>query len=413
MDPQTPVQVIPPQTPTSQPPIAEEEKANGNKPIFTIIAVVILMTIAVFGIYFYSRHQEKLIFTLPIAKTELQPTIVPSITLLMQDNNAGLNLNDAKTRIFYAENNSLFEFSLDGSSKKAITAFDGKIYTLKFIPPDMLDVAIQMDEGSISYWKVNATNGTKNQFKPLAVDMYKAIIYEPNEKYYLKNIQNNEADLYYKKSTSQSEYLLGHIKYEPLSIQVCEVGTTEECSKDYFPTSFTASLGGSYLINEGGRGGGLGTPAVVISRNGQFVYKIDFTWYASSAIWLSDNSLLTNNGSEINLYTFRPDGTSDKKVIKEKMDSLIKNGLSKKNIFAFTTEDNKQVAILDTLNYTSKIIDTFDTYGITIIDWSTDGTKLLYGHKDYGVKIHDIDTQRIHTLPFTNSLLDLKSVTIN
>ena len=95
------------------------------------------------------------------------------------------------------------------------------------------------------------------------------------------------------------------------------------------------------------------------------------------------------------------------------MDSLIKNGLSKKNIFAFTTEDNKQVAILDTLNYTSKIIDTFDTYGITIIDWSTDGTKLLYGHKDYGVKIYDIDTQRIHTLPFTNSLLDLKSVTIN
>ncbi|MDQ3099404.1 MAG: hypothetical protein M3Q44_06680 [bacterium] len=228
---------------------------------------------------------------------------------------------------------------------------------------------------------------------------------------YTKPNSTGGRDILLDKLDGSSPAKVGVLTQKPLERNNCgnEIDTKGRaaCIEKYVPSSYFTSFDSSYLLNIPQRGGGLGEPALVISKDGSKVHKIDFYWYGANAVWVGNNKLLTKDQNGIKIFTFNNNGSFIKKNLPENIigDQFSQTSLSPdRKLLASESRNPSELVLFDVVQLTKKSIDKASsphhTFGA--IGWSNDSTKLLYSSfvepKSKQIKVYDSKTGRVSTV---------------
>lgn len=166
------------------------------------------------------------------------------------------------------------------------------------------------------------------------------------EKYFTVELQNEQADIFVEKFNNETPEKIGRLKEKYIK-QPCGVPTV--CKNALHPDEFFPSFNGSYLLNKPRGGGGIGTPGLVVSRNGNVVFNIDFVWFISSAIWIGNDTLLTRGQfGDQKLYTFLPNGSYSEKILSVKANEYFNpHFLSPSKRFLVSTDIFSRISYYD------------------------------------------------------------------
>ncbi len=230
---------------------------------------------------------------------------------------------------------------------------------------------------------------------------------------YTKETPTGSADILLDKFDGNPPVKIGFIKDKSLKKPICESGG-EDCYMRYFPKDFVASFDGSFILNVPQGGGGLGEPALVISRDGSNLYKIPFYWYVSNAVWIDNNRLLTQDGGNVNIFTFNTNGTFTKSPVSVKgffFGSFNQKAVSPNRKYlgaVFGGNSPGKIVLFDLTSFDKKVIETLENQDVSSSDsyiagWNKDSTKMLYVLK-YKAKIYDLKSGKSSTVAYLNNV---------
>jgi hypothetical protein len=208
------------------------------------------------------------------------------------------------------------------------------------------------------------------------------------------------ADLMLDMLDGTAQEKIGYLNTPPLEKRVCFFDG-DECTEKFFPEAFISSFNGNYLLNKPSPGGGLGEPAIVITRDGAHKYLIPFFWHASSAVWLSENALLAQDQNGINVFTFNVTGAYTKNEITSQIgDSFSQNSLSpdKQHLGSISYNPHYQIHVRNTTTFETIEVEniqhgSIDSGTLRIVGWNQASEKMLYVLDDEA-KIFDLGTRR-------------------
>lgn len=276
------------------------------------------------------------------------------------------NFTDSDTALFFSDATTVYKVKLDGSKPQELATLPDNITTIGMLNNGTVlintdnskyEKVVNKQPGDPDYKQTVVGYGywmlTPNSGKPEKIDEQKSQALSKlkdnvnGERIYTKELPNGQADILLDKLDGTSPTKIGLLKEKPLKVQVCEVGNN--CTEMKYPGEFYPSLNGSYLLNKPPGGGGLGEPGIVVSRDGSKLYKIDFYWYVSSAIWISDNMLLTKGQEgKQNIVTFKEDGTFSASPLTQDLGGYFsQNTLSPSGKLLFISDDAKNVSLYD------------------------------------------------------------------
>jgi len=297
------------QNPVNQPEqILEKPKINYWM-ISTIALVIILFG---FFVWFFlnktsknSELNQTSQFPTPSASVSTIPVSLETINLSIQ------SIGDSMTELFFSENNVVYSAKNIGLVKK-LGSLDGNITNILFLPEkkDLLIVTenpekqkeiydqatnkmIPVVDPHTAYWILKGDTQKVGKFPYTLSEPFPLRDIEEMTNFEQISVKENPAggaDILLDKLDGSIPVKIGFLKEKPLERQTCEIGNN--CTEKYYPGFFIPSFDESYLLSRPPRGGGLGEPAIVVSKDGSKQYKIDFYWYVSAAAWIDNNKLL-------------------------------------------------------------------------------------------------------------------------
>lgn len=407
------------QNPINQPMVAQE------KPRINYWAISIISLVAIFLLFFVwfflgRMNQNNLTnrptqiptsFLTPTASVSTEPVSVETIKLEPS------SIGDSATELFFTEDDSLYSVKGDGLIKK-LAKTDGNIVTIAFLPGKN-DLFIQTEKPEIKQVYVKYLNKMvpmvdshtacwifRNDSQKLEKLVYSLRLPDIGwmtrfEKVYTKENDSGGAEILLDKLDGSQPIRIGFLK-EKLLETVCEFA---DCTKEkYHPHLFVPSFDGSFLLSVPGGGGGLGEPAVVVSKDGSKIYKIDFYWYVSAAVWIDSNKLLAQDQKGAKLFTFNDDGTFKTTNLSSGIgDNFSQNTLSpnRKLLAVLTNNPNLEVSLLDTSTFEKRSVEIVK-FGARVVGWNKDSNKLLCIDGDEA-KIYDVSSGK------TNIVASLKN----
>lgn len=264
--------------------------------------------------------------------------------------NVSLNtkeIGDSNTEVIYSDGTIVYGAKLDGSPPEQLFKLNGNINSLRYLP-NKEDLLINANNDK----KVNTTEDwilKKGELKPRQIILPYRQPQRPGETsphvsqiqsmtrpemIYVKELQNGSAELYSDTLNGSPAMEIGFFNESPLKffegfVEGCVVNSKDPaCYTRFYPLYFIPSFDGQLLLTSHFKeGGGPGTPAVVISRDGSKVYDIDLSWYGSAtAIWAGNSKLLIQKDGEWSsklgaqlkqskILTFNANGTVNSKDI--------------------------------------------------------------------------------------------------
>ncbi len=356
------------QTFPSQPQVDNQmpKPSSTRQPGVVVIAIVVLILFALAGGigYYLFFGRNNVVTTRNDATdkstTKSSPMIFQTISL------SDTNLGDSATSLYFSDANKVYKAQLDGSQPQEAVSLPHNVATMAMLTNGTLlintdnskyEKVINKQPGDpdykqtvvgYGYW-ILAPNSTKAE--ELDEQKYQALTRLKDntrvERIYTKELSNGQADIMLDKFDGTSPTKIGLLKEKPLRVQVCEVG--DNCLEMKYPGEFYPSFNGTYLLNKPPGGGGLGEPGVVVSRDGSKVYKIDFYWYVSSAIWIGDNRLLTKGqDGKQKIVTFKEDRTFSESPLQQDLGGYFsQDTLSSSGKLLFVSDGVKQNSIYD------------------------------------------------------------------
>lgn len=251
-------------------------------------------------------------------------TANPYRTLEIIDTNFG----DSTTYLYFSDANKIFRTDLNGSEIQEIASFPQNVASLNVLSDGTLigstgyskyemDPILQskVKSSEYKYWIIKP-----NTISPEEIDNDKYSLLSITNDYNSKSIfstnelPNGQAEILENKLDGTQPEKIG-LLVQPNVSGGCEVDPCPD-SKTH-PSGFYPSHNGEYLLDYPANGAGLGGSAVVVSRDGSKVYDTGFYWYGSSAIWIGNNVLLTQeSGPKQEIIYLNADG-SFKKVVLE------------------------------------------------------------------------------------------------
>ena len=371
--------------------------------VSTIMLLIVLIGLFVWFYFKYvgnndSENQASNLPT-PSPYVSADPVSLETIDLNTQ------SIGDSVTELFFSENNTVYSTRNEGLVKK-LSTLDGNITNILFLPgkkdllivtenPEVVeeiydeatDRMVPVTNFHTAYWIFKQDTQKLEKFpyelsepSPLREieDMTKFV------KIYTNESKSEGVDIILDKLDGSSPSKIGYLKDKLLERQTCEVG--DDCIEKYFPESFIPSFDGSFLLNSPPRGGGLGEQAKVVSRDGSKIYDIDFYWYTSSAIWLDNNKLLTQDRDRAKISSFNSDGTLETINVPNTVGEVFNQRTLSPNrryVGVITYNPNYEVGLFDVDSFQKTSIETIesgdvDPNGIRIIGWSNDSNKMLY-----------------------------------
>ncbi len=393
----------------------------GQKGFATIFLVCILGLLIIGGIYYLLQSNHSIFLrTNKSNSTGLTP---PQTTVRTSE----VNLNDAQTKIYFADKNTLYRMTLDGLKPLKIYSFIDSIQKIQFIPNSnnlfvttISDIK-SADEKRSTDWLFTFDN--TDNFTPKKIstnsDQNASLLAErlaattKSEHVYAKALPDGTSQIYSDPLDGSQPVKIGLMKKSLVTVQPCE-GNNPPVK--VYPTEFIPSLDGSLLINKGVSGPCEVISGVVISRDGNTIYNFDFNWYATTAIWISNNQLLTTSKNGPTIFTFS-NGKVQSKVLNEHFDSFTQEGLSPNHKFLAIINPN-ELNLYDIEKQKLITVDKFNnpsshnTFGI--VGWNSDSTKLLYSKTSSNeLKLFDLTTNKSYTMvntPFDKQLSLLAAI---
>lgn len=353
-----------------------------------MISTFILSVFLVIDVLFQLTGKQSAVSK--IIPTTSTPTTVPSVQLqntTLQANNVGLD-----SELVFSEGNNVYTVKNDGVVKKIVTIAENINY-LKTLPNNQgffveSNVTDQNNSLTSKQYLMNLDGKiTATDIKPCD-NQYCLQTYDVNylTKYELgitRELENGQADILLESFDGSQPVKIGHLNNKPIERQTCEIG--DNCTAKFYPASWVTSFDGSYLLNLPPHGGGLGEPGLVISRDGNKVYKIDFYWYVSSVAWISNNRLLTQDQSGAKIFTFNADGTFQTQKLESSIgEQFSQKWLSpdRKKLAVMNYNPSFQISIFDVANLSKKMIVSLptgsDPTSAIVIGWNDKSNELLY-----------------------------------
>lgn len=217
-------------------------------------------------------------------------------------------LNDPETQVVFSDANKVYEVNLDGGRPDEIASFPRNVNSIGVLKNG--DILVDIDYGY--YVKYNNDPDNKQT-------RHKSTPEEEKNHYFL--IKNNSDPV----KITPNQYRLfeqanNNASNERITTKVLPSGTAEIISQKpgsspeaigemnrkliydgnewgppiyTYPSGFYPSFDGKLLLNSPPGGGGLGQSSIVLSRDGQRSYDIDFYWFVSTAIWIDNNKILS------------------------------------------------------------------------------------------------------------------------
>lgn len=410
-------------TPTTAPVLLNQPKIKAVKQNFNYwkiatIGFFIILIAGALGFFYYNKSDVNTASRL-VSKPTSTPVSHPKIPVsLNYIDLKAQSINDLITELFFSENNSVYSSKQNGPVNKLGT-FEGNITNILLLPnkKDLLVVTqkpetqkeiydqatnkmIPVVDPHTTYWILKEDTKQIEKFPYTLSEAHPLRDFEEMttfEQIFTKASPSGGADILLDKLDGSTPTKIGFLNEEPLERKICEIG--DNCKEKYYPDFFIPSFDESYLLSRSPRGGGLGEPAIVISRDGSKIYRIDFYWYVSAAAWIDNNKLLAQDRKGAKLFTFNNDGTFETTNIKSAIgDQFSQHTLSpsKKYIGVITYKPNYEIILFDVVTFEKKVIEriqpgTVDSNNIHIIGWNRSGNILLYVIGDKA-KIYDSKT---------------------
>jgi hypothetical protein len=387
---------------------------------WVISAVFFIVILILVFIYFLLNKKQssylevQKITPTPVAtspQVSVEPISIETIKL------ESASLGDPTTELFFAENDSMYSVKSDGLIRQLFKA-DGIVTRMTFLPGKN-DVYFVTEKPEITEYYDQSTGKMSPITDPHAVSwvlkrdpqkidkfVVPADYYMPDfgdmtrfENIYTKEGDSGGAEIILDRLDGSQPTKIGFLK-EKLLETACEF---TNCTKEkYHPHLFVSSFNGSFLLNAHPRGGGLGEQGIVISRDGSKIYKIDFYWYVSSAVWIDNNKLLSRDDKGSKLFIFNDNGTFETINIPNDIgNQFAQNTLSpdKKHLASLSynvgPDNDYEISLFDTTTFEKKSVElikfrTVDPNDMRVIGWNKDSSKLLYvvGNE---VKIYDVN----------------------
>lgn len=438
-----PVQV----TPENQPLTSQVNNQRGS--FLLIIGIVVIITIlSSVGFYLYQNKKASNMTHLPLSP---ENTTNKSALSFQTFTLATTNLNDSETNLYLSDANKIFKVKLDGSQPQEISTLPHNISSIDMLANGSLlintdnskyekvvnkqpgDADYKQTVVGYGYWVLKPNSDKAEQIdeqKYQTINRAKDSV--NTEKIYTKELPNGQAEILLDKLDGTTPTKIGLLKEKPLKVQVCEVG--DNCLQMKYPTEFYPSFDGSYLLNKPPGGGGLGEPGIVISRDGSKIYKIDFYWYVSSAIWIGNNRLLTKGqDGKQQIVTLKEDGTLSVSPLQQDLGGYFgQNTLSPSGKLLFVSDGAKQNSIYDLEQNKSLQVETLNETQVRkelnllpeeiieqryiFIGWNENSDKVLYAtttgaisgtHNNdrtivREIKVFDVKTGKVYTVAKLN-----------
>jgi len=422
--------------------------------IVAIAIIVILLILGGIGYYqFYGKNNTKTLSPGNVVSNQNTPT-QPASSNYQTFSLADTNLNDSQAALYFSDATKVYKAQLDGSQPKEVASLPYNISNIALLTNG--DLLVNTDNSKYEkntnkqpgeadykqvlaqygYWLVKSAAG-----KPEEIDEQKYQVLSKlrdstsGEKIYTKELPDGQADIMLDKLDETQPTKIGHLKEKILKVAVCEVG--DNCSQMKYPGEFYPSFNGSYLLNRPPGGGGLREPGIVVSRDGSKVYKIDFYWYVSAAIWLDDNRLLTKGQEgKQKIVTFKEDGTFSETPLQQDLGGFFtQNTLSPSGKLLFVTDGAKQVSLYGTNQNKVIPVETLNEAQVRqqlnllpeeiieeryyFIGWNKNSDKVLYAETtgaissahnndrtiEQKIKIFDVKTGKVSVVAKLNPLI--------
>lgn len=372
--------------------------------LFRIVITFLILTIVLLLIRFLvlpnsDRYSQKKTTTIVTEAMNPNPFTVNPISI------------DPESEILYGENSTLYQMRLDGQKAQKIATFKDYISDIKYsIQDDNILLETQRPERvnqefhgqkdfapsynfHSKYWKLNASSRTPVQIKNTTIPA----------QYFTQQVTSNSANIMYDKQDGSPPVKIG-VTSSKIQVPICEAGCLPGQSyKNEIPHTFTASPDGSYLMNNPSPylNGDLGTPGIVLSRDGSRHYPIDFNWYGSWAIWIDNNKLLTDAQGKIKLFTFYPNGNFTAKDMP--------NDLFGEGFFAdrtYLSPDKKYLYagsgnLLNLQTFTIEKLSGIPELYINFLGWSRNSKNILLSQSFYPSKVFLINLPNKKTIQIT------------
>jgi hypothetical protein len=421
---------------TSCPALTPERPVKNKKgftPIF--IGFLMLFVVVAGGVYYLGSRNNK-------SNSQLKNETSNTTKNTSQNNPVRLetitltnNLDDSLSELIFSEGKLIYTTKLDGSSPKLLTEMDDYVTILRLLP-NKKDLFIETEKPEVlreeydkptnkmipvmdfhtTGWilKSGSQKAEKlpaNSTLPVPIDLRSI---EEMARYEIVSTKPNSTggmDILLDKLDGSPPTKVGVLTQKPLERNNCgyEIDTkgSSACIGKYAPSAYFPSFDGSYLLNIPHKGGGLGEPSLVVSKDGSKVHKIDFYWYVANAVWVDNNKLLTKDQNGIKIFTFNNDGTFTKKDLPENIigDQFNQPSLSpNRKLLASFAPNLSELVLLDIDQLTKKSIDKesspYQTFGV--IGWNNDSTKLLYSSfvesNSKEIKVYDTKTGKASTV---------------
>ena len=310
--------------------------------------------------------------------------------------------------MYFIDANKLYKVSLDGSAPQEMISFPYHIGMLKvskngdlvvntgyakykrIISKAPEDPDYDLVSSEYQDYLINKDTLEKEEIDNIKMNNIVNLYSSNGERIYTEELDNGQAEILADKLDGTNPVRIGLLAEKLLNTPICEVG--ENCIEKQHPSEFIPSLNGSYLLNKPPGGGGIGVPAIVVSRDGAIAYKIDFYWYVSSAAWITGDQLLTKaQDGKQKLFTFKQDGTFAEFPFQPEIGHFDQKKLSPTaQHLVLEYDDPLGISLLDLKN--NQVItvekvnsDSRENHLIGFIGWNKKGDKFLYSQQSQSI----------------------------
>lgn len=373
----------------------KKSQLSYNSFSYSIAFIILIIIVLASYLFIQSPSARKLQRTaresVQLARQKLSPYETMSIS--------HRDIGHPESEIYFGDAKTLYKMKLDGSKPEKVHTFP-------------LNITLLQPMGNGSFLVTTSESVYRENQKPFSEEYRYELVSSETRMYYVYEDKPTELSSELAERLSELQYHGGSeaifteelpsggadiLSYTSSSPDPIKVGTltkkiekrptcenSADCVEYRHPSGFLPSLKGSYLLNLPPSGGGLGHAGVVVSRDGSKIYPIDFYWYVSSAIWITDDKLLTRSQSEVlTLYTFEQDGSFDEAVYEADIGdyfnqlSLSPTGeylLLEQMPFMFNMKTKERVQL-----------DVDDSFAF--LNWNSTGTMFLYTESVQGVVV--------------------------
>jgi DNA-binding beta-propeller fold protein YncE len=282
-------------------------RQRGNRVLLVSSSILVFASIFTGVLFAYQKLQTKSTPSLEKLRTTNKPS-QRKISTFQTIEIMSSNFNDSKTNMYFSDANKIYKKNFNGSNVEELATLPHNISSITMLPDGVLlmytdnstyEKVVNKQPGDTDYkqtiinYKYWALKPSSNELEQIDEQKYQMLIrlkdYSTSERIFTKELQNGQAEIVMDKHDGTQPTKIGVLTQKLVSLG-CEF---DPCPGKIHPSEFYPSFDGSYLLNKPLGGGGLGASGLVVSRDGRKVYKIDFYWYGSSAIWIDNDKLLT------------------------------------------------------------------------------------------------------------------------